>query len=353
MVALSARRLVCSAMAVMSFRTSRCAPRRWRARGCAHRCVAPAPPPHRQCGSIPHLAADLVDGGGQFVGGRRHRLHVGRGLLGGRGDGGRQRARALRRVGQRGRRGLQMRGGVGNRRHDAAEGRANPIEGLALRLDAGIEIDRDGEIHIQQGGGDDRLDQPRLPFGRRSVEATGLEAGLDGGDEAAQKKGIARNVPAGLKAETGMCLADAGDGFHIGGIEPAIEDHAPVLDLHRLGVGAHGGRGEHPGHVRIGHQVVVEAIQDLRHRGDHQIARLAQAGLKGLVHADEIQTLAQTFLCHGTIPFRGTRWCGEFLPVRTRKSWRRVRSARTFFLTGAHAVRPRFREDGVACVIHR
>ena len=42
-----------------------------------------------------HLAADLVDGRGHLLGGRCHRLHVGRGLLGGRRDGGREFLRAF------------------------------------------------------------------------------------------------------------------------------------------------------------------------------------------------------------------------------------------------------------------
>ena len=46
-------------------------------------------------GRFLHLAADLVDGRRHFLGGRRHRLHVGGSLFRGRRDGGREFLRAL------------------------------------------------------------------------------------------------------------------------------------------------------------------------------------------------------------------------------------------------------------------
>src|SRR5690606_8710627 len=95
----------------------------------AHRAVGGIGALHgagRHVGGLRHLAADLVDGGGQFLGGGGHALHRAVGGHRGVGDGVRRVGGGARRARHGGGGGLQLRGRVG---YGLQQGADTGIEG--------------------------------------------------------------------------------------------------------------------------------------------------------------------------------------------------------------------------------
>ena len=123
MVALSARRLVCSAIAVISLTTS---PISWAARDNLPMrpsvCCACSTAASAILFEFAHPAADLVDRGGKLLGRGGHRLHAGGGFFGSVGDLAGQALGAFRGPGQHSRRLFELNGGSRHVRDDGANG---------------------------------------------------------------------------------------------------------------------------------------------------------------------------------------------------------------------------------------
>nr|WP_197280806.1 hypothetical protein [Bosea vaviloviae] len=113
---------------------------------------------------------------------------------------------------------------------------------MLLDLEAGgfrgLEIDRDGVVHIEQGGLHDRADLG-CAVGCACDLAAKAVLGPAGdqhiGDDLLEDQRIATNIPARLKADAGMDLAHRGDGGDIVLVELAAGDAIPMRGLALLG----------------------------------------------------------------------------------------------------------------------
>ena len=134
MVAFNARRLVCSAISVISRTTS---PIRLAAcASCGDAAIRLLGLLHRFAGIIAavlHLARDLADGGAHLFGGGCHRLDVGRCLFGGGRDHAGQVLRILGRAGERAGGRFEIGRGIGHAVDDLADRRLEFIRELVHR----------------------------------------------------------------------------------------------------------------------------------------------------------------------------------------------------------------------------
>ena len=126
----------------------------------------------------------------------------------------------------------------------------------------GFEIDRNGQVHVQQG----RLDEDRNRLGgvlRLGPPGQGRPVlGHRRVDELLKDQGVAADVPLGLQAQAGMGLANGPHALGVLVPELALGDNAPVIGLTALS----------PGHMAV----VLEELLHLR-----GLADLAVEDIKG------------------------------------------------------------------------
>ena len=106
---------------------------------------------------------------------------------------------------------------------------------LGFRLQAGrfrgFEIDRDGIVHVEQAGLDDRADlgcpliRPRQSGAEAALRPACLQ---DLADQLREQQGIAADIPARFEPDPGVDLADARDGRDIILVELSLGDPSPV-----------------------------------------------------------------------------------------------------------------------------
>lgn len=95
-----------------------------------------------------------------------------------------------------------------------------------------VDIDRDRQVHVDHGRGDDGIDGVGLPLPTGAVEPADAPFGLDDLDQPRNDEIIAADIPAGLQAEPVVCLPDLRDRSFVGRIEFAFDDDSPVFQLH-------------------------------------------------------------------------------------------------------------------------
>ena len=183
---------------------------------------------------------------------------------------------------------------------------------LALLAPALLQIDADGEVHVEHRRLHERRDlgadirrRPAAEPARRAIEQRG--------DQLVDQEGVAADVPARLQAERAVGAPDLGDRGGIGLVERRLGDQRPVLHLPPAGVLHAGGRGEQLRHLRRTANVLIELVERARHAGlDHRL-QLAQMPARLRIDAHERHTFCRRVVGSHNVfsPFRrriGTRF---------------------------------------------
>ncbi|MDR6869455.1 hypothetical protein J2Y55_000448 [Bosea sp. BE125] len=188
---------------------------------------------------------------------------------------------------------------------------------FGLNLEAGgfrcLEIDRDGVVHVEQGGLDDGRNLARTLACARALPAEGVSGPArfqHAGDQFLQDQGIAANIPAWLQPDPGMDLADGGDGIDIGLVECAIRHSLPVALLSLLCAFDMLLAGEEAACLREGPGLAVKRLERAWQRPDDHLLDVAHALLRGCIELDEAEASGEVIgRVHLNIPN------GDVLPI--------------------------------------
>ena len=178
---------------------------------------------------------------------------------------------------------FQLGCGGGDRGDDIADGlfelAGDFLHGALLGRLTLFQVDRDGKIHVQQGGAQEGSGIARVHRGafgirlraisrRLELDARRKEFGLavarDQGDDTLHDEAVAGDVPARLKTDAGVRLADTTDRGDVLLREVPAQDERPVLDLLVL--------------RHVHYAVAAEIARDLRPAADMGVELLEHAG---------------------------------------------------------------------------